>query len=47
VERVVEDVRNGFIDIDTAARVYGVRLDPATLEVRDLAPERLEHTVQG
>jgi N-methylhydantoinase B len=42
VERVVDDVRNGFIDPGTAARAYGVRVDPATLAVLELAPERLE-----
>lgn len=32
VAAVVDDVRNGYISLETAANVYGVRLDPETLE---------------
>lgn len=40
VEAVVEDVRDGYTSLEQAERDYGVVLDPATLEVVRLAPER-------
>ncbi len=40
VERVVADVRDGFVTPEAARRVYGVTLDPETLEVLALAAER-------
>jgi N-methylhydantoinase B len=33
VEQVVEDVRDGYVTVDQAARDYGVVLDPVTLDV--------------
>jgi len=35
-ERVVADVRNGYVSVDAAARDYGVVIDPETLEVLEL-----------
>ena len=35
-ERVVADVRDGFVSVDAAARDYGVVIDPETLEVVEL-----------
>ncbi len=39
-EAVIEDVRNGYVSHEHAKRDYGVELDPDTLEVVYLAPER-------
>lgn len=36
VAAVVDDVKNGYVSLETAATVYGVRLDPETLEVTAL-----------
>jgi N-methylhydantoinase B len=36
VEEVVEDVRDGYVDLEHAEHDYGVVLDPVTLEVREL-----------
>lgn len=33
VERVLEDVRNGYVSIEAARRDYGVHVDPETLEL--------------
>jgi N-methylhydantoinase B len=35
-ERVVADVRDGYVSVDAAARDYGVVVDPETLEVVEL-----------
>jgi N-methylhydantoinase B len=37
---VADDVRNGFVSLAAAERIYGVVLDPGTLEVRGLTGER-------
>lgn len=39
-EMVADDVRNGFITREDAAGVYGIELDPETLEVTALTPPR-------
>jgi N-methylhydantoinase B len=36
VEEVVEDVKDGYVDLAQAENDYGVVLDPVTLEVREL-----------
>ena len=33
VSAVVDDVKNGYISLDTAEKVYGVQLAPEALEV--------------
>ena len=33
VEMVLNDVKNGFVSIDSAEDIYGVVMDPATLEL--------------
>jgi len=40
VARVIDDVRDGFVTRETARDTYGVTLDPATLAVQSVAPER-------
>ncbi len=40
VERVVEDVRDGYVTVAQAARDYGVLVDEATLELKGLSAER-------
>ena len=40
VEDVVEDVRDGYVSVEQAERDYGVVLDPESLQVRGLTPER-------
>jgi N-methylhydantoinase B len=40
VEAIIEDVRDGYLSLEQAKRDYGVELDPDTLEVVYLAPER-------
>jgi N-methylhydantoinase B len=40
VDDVVEDVRDGYVSVQQAERDYGVVLDPESLEVRGLTPER-------
>jgi N-methylhydantoinase B len=40
VETVREDVRNGYVSIESAARDYGVVLDPVTLAVDEAATAR-------
>jgi N-methylhydantoinase B len=42
VERVVEDVQDGYLTLDQAERDYGVKLDAHSLEVLDLSAERKE-----
>jgi N-methylhydantoinase B len=41
VERVQEDVRQGYVTVEGAQRDYGVVIDPATLEVDEAATARL------
>jgi N-methylhydantoinase B len=40
VEDVAEDVRDGYVSVEQAERDYGVVLDPESLEVVGLTPER-------
>jgi N-methylhydantoinase B len=40
VEKVQADVKSGYVTLDQAAQVYGVVLDPETMEVLDLSPAR-------
>jgi N-methylhydantoinase B len=40
-ERVAKDVRNGFVSVESAARDYGVSVDPDTFEVNLAATEQL------
>jgi N-methylhydantoinase B len=40
VEAVIEDVSDGYVSLEQAKRDYGVELDPDTLDVVRLAPER-------
>lgn len=44
VEAVIEDVRDGYVSLEQAKLDYGVELDPLTLEVLRLAPERRTNT---
>ena len=44
VEAVIEDVRDGYVSLEQAKQDYGVELDPLTLEVLRLAPERRTNT---
>lgn len=44
VEAVIEDVRDGYMSLEQAKQDYGVELDPLTLEVLHLAPERRTNT---
>ncbi len=44
VEAVIEDVRDGYVSLEQAKQDYGVELDPLTLEVLRLAPERRSNT---
>ena len=37
---IVDDVREGLVSIEQAHNDYGVLLDPATLQVLELAPGR-------
>jgi N-methylhydantoinase B len=41
VEAVIEDVRDGYVSLEQAKEDYGVELDPQTLTVVRLSPERL------
>lgn len=43
VEKVREDVRNGYITLTQAWEDYGVRLNPETLAVEELAPQRQDN----
>lgn len=38
VEEVVEDVADGYVTVDQAANVYGVVVDPDTLELGAAPP---------
>jgi N-methylhydantoinase B len=40
VERVQDDVKNGYINLEQAKQLYGITLDPFTLEVLALHPDR-------
>jgi N-methylhydantoinase B len=40
LDRVIEDVRDGYITVETARQAYGVTLDPRTLDVQELAAAR-------
>jgi N-methylhydantoinase B len=40
VERVQDDVKNGYITLDHAKQLYGLTLDPDTLEVLEQHPNR-------
>jgi N-methylhydantoinase B len=40
VEKVQDDVKNGYISIEQAWSDYGVRLDAEDLTVLEMAPER-------
>jgi N-methylhydantoinase B len=40
VEAVIGDVSNGYVSLGQAKRDYGVELDPDTLDIVRLAPER-------
>jgi N-methylhydantoinase B len=42
VERVVEDVQDGYVTLDQAEREYGVKLDAHSLELLELSAERKE-----
>ncbi len=44
VERVVEDVRNGYVSIEAARRAYRVVIDPQTLTLDTKATARLRRT---
>ena len=41
LERVLEDVRNGVVSIGSAREDYGIVMDPETLEVDEIATQRL------
>jgi N-methylhydantoinase B len=40
VEKVIEDLKNGYITPETAQKKYGVTVDETTFEVKKLSPER-------
>jgi len=42
VEKVLEDLKNGYITPEQAERDYGVRVDPQTLEFIGFTPERAQ-----
>ena len=44
---VASDVRNEFVSVEDAEKIYGVRLDPLTLEVLGLTEERRTGSVAG
>jgi len=44
VEAVIDDVRDGYVSLEQAEQDYGVELDPLTLEVLRLVPERRSNT---
>lgn len=46
-ERVAADVRNGFVGVESAARDYGVVVDPVTYEVNQEATRRLRVSAAG
>jgi len=41
VEKVLKDVRNGFISIESAKEDYGVVIDPLTFQINDEETRRL------
>jgi N-methylhydantoinase B len=40
VERVQDDVKNGYITLEQAKQLYGLTIDPGTLEVLEQHPDR-------
>jgi N-methylhydantoinase B len=46
-ERVLEDVREGYVSIDQARAVYGVAIDPVTLTVLADETVKLRATPDG
>jgi N-methylhydantoinase B len=40
IKQVRDDVKNGTVTLEQARQIYGVTLDPITLEVLDLHPDR-------
>lgn len=36
VNAVVDDVKNGYVSLETAESVYGIRLDPETLAIMNI-----------
>ncbi len=46
-ERVLEDVREGYVSIDQARAVYGVAIDPVTLTVLADETAKLRATPDG
>ena len=47
LERVLEDVREGYVSIDQARAVYGVAIDPVTLTVLADETVKLRATPDG
>jgi N-methylhydantoinase B len=41
VSEVIEDVKNGYVSLETAERIYGVRLDPETLTIIHINREEI------
>ena len=41
VEKIISDVKNGYISLDDAVKKYGVTLHPQTLEIEEVSEERL------
>ncbi|WP_289136277.1 hydantoinase B/oxoprolinase family protein [uncultured Brevibacillus sp.] len=39
-DKVVQDVKNGYISLKQAAEIYGVILDPVTFDVKETVPQR-------
>lgn len=40
ISKVQEDVKNGYVTLEEASGVYGVTLDPQTLDVKSISPAR-------
>ena len=40
-ERVLEDVRNEYVSVESARNIYGVVIDPTTMTIDAVATERL------
>jgi N-methylhydantoinase B len=40
IERVQDDVKNGYVTLEQAKQIYGVTLDPNTFEILELHPDR-------
>jgi N-methylhydantoinase B len=45
VEKVRQDVINGYISVESARLAYGVVINPETLEVDDIATKRLRSSL--